>query len=97
MNNSTAFLLKLFFLNLGSLILVPYAQASANSHYYEGRFLGAFYYIVAIIVILRFLWKHKGWKTTRIELIRLALLLCTWMGWGYCFRAIMCTACANAG
>jgi hypothetical protein len=97
MKSQTSFLLQLLFLNLVSLIFVPYAQASANSHYYEGRFLGVFYYSIAILLLLRFLWKHKGWKTTSVEGIKLALLLLTWVGWGYYFRAIVCTVCAYTG
>lgn len=91
------FLLPFVLIHAISLALVPYAQASANSHYYEGRFFGLLYYAIAFLVAMGVAIKSKGFQWDRTTLLRWGLIVVSLIGWGYYLRMIVCLRCLNAG
>lgn len=97
-NMKKHFLIIATFITVNLLIyflLLPYAQKSANSHLYVGRFFGTILYIVSgFLAILGILKIRK--KETKKFCILLAFATILIFG-GYKLHSLMCLECLNCG
>lgn len=91
------FIPSLIILHLTSFGLALYSQASANSHYYDGRFIGIIYYVIAIFWLLLFIFNNRGLKVDYVAMIKMGTILVSLVGWGYYLRSLMCMNCLNSG
>ena len=96
-NNTNSFAFSILMIScVTHFILMPYAQSSANSHYYEGHYLGILYYVFSGIIFTFFTissLKQKKWKQSFVQIVLILVLIY----WGHELRALYCFACANGG
>jgi len=76
-------------------LLLPYAQKSANSHFYEGRGFGTILYVISGFLVLLGILKIRK-KEIKNFFILLAFAA-TLTFWGYQLYSLMCLKCLNCG
>ena len=78
------------------LILFPLSQKSADSHYYAGQFIGGFYIILAVIVLIYSILRYKK-SHDIIETLLLILLFVIFLLMGIKMCIMECLACTLGG
>ena len=78
------------------VLILPYAQKTANSHINAGPFFGAIFYFasaVLLIIGLYGLFSDKNYKLFFLYfMFAITLIL-----WGFKFHSLMCLGCLNSG
>lgn len=78
------------------LVVLPYAQNTANSHINSGPFFSVIYYVVSIIIGLLGIGVLVKQKDIKLLLLLLAFSA-TLVFWAYTLQSLLCLGCLNNG
>ena len=81
---------------LASLLILPYAQQTANSHMNSGPVFGTAFYVFSAVTLLFGMRALVKSKDIRLFVLLLVLVL-SFIYWGFSFHSLYCLRCASGG